>query len=128
MSQKIFPNEFKLLDLDNKFEKIVYIVEKKEERKNRLNLEAQNKIGNSKVENINNINNSGSLFVKDIEIKYLRKEDIIKPHICDFKPLPENINPLLTQQFDLYQKRFIDLKNIINTGENGYNIFSLDFD
>ena len=52
MSQKIFPNEFKLLDLDNKFEKIVYIVEKKEERKNRLNLEAQNKIGNSKVENI----------------------------------------------------------------------------
>ena len=128
MSQKIFPNGFKLLDLDNKFEKIVYIVEKKEERKNRLNLEAQNKIGNSKVENINNINNSGSLFVKDFEIKYLRKEDIIKPHICDFKPLPENINPLLTQQFDLYQKRFIDLKNIINTGENGYNIFSLDFD
>ena len=128
MSQKIFPNEFKLLDLDNKFEKIVYIVEKKEERKNRLNLEAQNKIGNSKVENINNINNSGSLFVKDFEIKYLRKEDIIKPHISDFKPLPENINPLLTQQFDLYQKRFIDLKNIINTGENGYNIFSLDFD
>ena len=128
MSQKIFPNEFKLLDLDNKFEKIVYIVEKKEERKNRLNLEAQNKIGNSKVENINNINNSGSLFVKDFEIKYLRKEDIIKHHICDFKPLPENINPLLTQQFDLYQKRFIDLKNIINTGENGYNIFSLDFD
>ena len=128
MSQKIFPNEFKLLDLDNKFEKIVYIVEKKEERKNRLNLEAQNKIGNSKVENINNINNSGSLFVKDFEIKYLRKEDIIKPHICDFKPLPENINPLLTQQFDLYQKRFIDLKNIINTGENDYNIFSLDFD
>ena len=128
MSQKIFPNGFKLLDLDNKFEKIVYIVEKKEERKNRLNLEAQNKIGNSKVENINNINNNGSLFVKDFEIKYLRKEDIIKPHICDFKPLPENINPLLTQQFDLYQKRFIDLKNIINTGENGYNIFSLDFD
>ena len=128
MSQKIFPNEFKLLDLDNKFEKIVYIVEKKEERKNRLNLEAQNKIGNSKVENINNINNNGSLFVKDFEIKCLRKEDIIKPHICDFKSLPENINPLLTQQFDLYQKRFIDLKNIINTGENGYNIFSLDFD
>ena len=92
MNQNKDLEEIKLLNLDNTLEKVVYIIENNSERKNRLKFEAQNKIQNSKVENINHINNCGSLFIKDFEIRYLKKEDIIKPQICAFKPLPENIS------------------------------------
>ena len=121
-------NEFKLLDIENRFEKFVYMVENTEERKNRLNLEAQNRINNSSIVNINKINNCGSLYIKDFKIRYLRKEDINKPQICNFNPLQENINPFLSLKFDFEQKRFIDLKNIQDTEENIKNIFSLDSD
>ena len=121
-------NEIKLLEIENRFEKFVYMVENKEERKNRLNLEAQNRINNSNIVNINKINNCGSLYIKDFKTRYLRQEDINKPQICNFNPLQENINPFLSQKFDLEQKRFIDLKNIADTEENIKNIFSLDSD
>ena len=121
-------NEFKFIDIENRFEKFVYIVENTGERKNRLNLEAQNRINNSNIVNINKINNCGSLYVKDFRIRYLRKEDINKPQICNFNPLQENINPFLSLKFDFEQKRFIDLKNIQDTEENIKNIFSLDSD
>ncbi len=121
-------NEFKLLDIENRFEKFVYMVENTEERKNRLNLEAQNRINNSSIVNINKINNCGSLYIKDFKIRYLRTEDINKPQICNFNPLQENINPFLSLKFDFEQKRFIDLKNIQDTEENIKNIFSLDSD
>ena len=121
-------NEFKLLDIENRFEKFVYMVENKEERKNRLNLEAQNKINNSNIVNINKIINCGSLYIKDFNTRYLRQEDINKPQICNFNPLQENINPFLSLKFDFEHKRFIDLKNIQNTEENIKNIFSLDSD
>ena len=121
-------NEFKLLDIENRFEKFVYMVENTEERKNRLNLETQNRINNSSIVNINKINNCGSLYIKDFKIRYLRTEDINKPQICNFNPLQENINPFLSLKFDFEHKRFIDLKNIQNTEENIKNIFSLDSD
>ena len=121
-------NEFKLLDIENRFEKFVYMVENTEERKNRLNFEAQNRINNSSIVNINKINNCGSLYIKDFKIRYLRTEDINKPQICNFNPLQENINPFLSLKFDFEQKRFIDLKNIQDTEENIKNIFSLDSD
>ena len=126
MNQNKGSEEIKLLNLDNSSEKVVYIVENNAERKNRLKFEAQNKIQNSKVENINHINNCGSLFIKDFEIRYIKMEDIIKPQICSFKPLQENINPFLAEKFDLNQKRFIDLKSINTGNESIYNIFSLD--
>ena len=126
MNQNKGSEEIKLLNLDNSSEKVVYIVENNAERKNRLKFEAQNKIQNSKVENINHINNCGSLFIKDFEIRYIKMEEIIKPQICSFKPLPENINPFLAEKFDLNQKRFIDLKSINTGNESIYNIFSLD--
>ena len=121
-------NEFKLLDIENRFEKFVYMVENTEERKNRLNFEAQNRINNSSIVNINKINNCGSLYIKDFKIRYLRTEDINKPQICNFNPLQENINPFLSLKFDFEQKRFIDLKNIQDTEENIKNIFSLESD
>ena len=71
MNQNKGSEEIKLLNLDNSSEKVVYIVENNTERKNRLKFEAQNKIQNSKVENINHINNCGSLFIKDFEIRYI---------------------------------------------------------
>ena len=126
MNQNKDLEEIKLLNLDNTLEKVVYIIENNSERKNRLNFEAQKKIQNSKVENINHINNCGSLFIKDFEIRYIKKEEIVKPQICAFKPLPENINPFLAEKFDLNLKRFIDLKTINTRNENIYNIFSLD--
>ena len=128
MSQDICFNGFKLIDLENKFEKIVYIVENKDERKNRLYSEAANKILYSSVENIDKINNCHSLYIKDFEVKYLRKEDINKPKLCSFNTLPENINPFKAEKFDLNQKRFIDLKIMENTEENIRKIFSLDTD
>ena len=128
MSQDLCFNGFKLIDLENKFEKIVYIVENKDERKNRLYSEAANKILYSSVENIDKINNCHSLYIKDFEVKYLRKEDINKPKLCSFNTLPENINPFKAEKFDLNQKRFIDLKIMENTEENIRKIFSLDTD
>ena len=121
-------NEFKLLDIENRFEKFVYMVENTEERKNRLNFESQNRINNSSIVNINKINNCGSLYIKDFKIRYLRTEDIKKSQICNFNPLQENINPFLSLKFDFEHKRFIDLKNIQNTEENIKNIFSLESD
>ena len=121
-------NEFKSLKIENGYKKLVYVVENKEERKYRLNFEAQNKIKNSNIINIDKINNCGSLYIKDLEIKYLRKEAINKPQICTFKPLSENINPFLVGKFDLNVKRFIDIKVIGNTEENFRRIFSLDSD
>ena len=126
MSQNTSSNEIKLVDLENKFEKIVYIVENGEQKKTRIKFEEQNKIRNSKVENINKINNCGSLFIKDFKIRYVNKEEIIKPQICSFKPLQDNLNPFLVEKFDLSERRFIDLKNVNNADENIYNIFSLD--
>ena len=126
MSQKTSSNEIKLVDLENKFEKIVYIVENGEQKKTRIKFEEQNKIRNSKVENINNINNCGSLFIKDFKIRYVKKEEIIRPQVCSFKPLQDNLNPFLVEKFDLSERRFIDLKNVNNADENIYNIFSLD--
>ncbi len=126
MSQNSSSNEIKLLDLGNKFEKIVYIIENREQKKSRIKLEEQNNIRNSKVENINKINNCGSLFIKDFKIRYVKKEEIIKPQICSFKPLQENLNPFLVEKFDLSERRLIDLKNINDAEENIYNIFSLD--
>ena len=128
MSQDLGFNGFKLIDLENKFEKKVYIVENEEERKNRLHSEAANKILYSSVENIDKINNCHSLYIKDFEVKYLRKEDINKPKLCSFNTLPENINPFKAEKFDLNQKRFIDLKIMENTEENIRKIFSLDTD
>ena len=128
MSQDLGFNGFKLIDLENKFEKIVYIVENKDERKNRLYSEAANKILYSSVENIDKINNCHSLYIKDFEVKYLRKEDINKPKLCSFNTLPENINPFKAEKFDLNKKRFIDLKMMENTEENIRKIFSLDTD
>ena len=128
MSQDLGFNGFKLIDLENKFEKKVYIVENKDERKNRLHSEAANKILYSSVENIDKINNCHSLYIKDFEVKYLRKEDINKPKLCSFNTLPENINPFKAEKFDLNQKRFIDLKMMENTEENIRKIFSLDTD
>ena len=128
MSQDLGFNGFKLIDLENKFEKKVYIVENKDERKNRLHSEAANKILYSSVENIDKINNCHSLYIKDFEVKYLRKEDINKPKLCSFNTLPENINPFKAEKFDLNQKRFIDLKIMENTEENIRKIFSLDTD
>ena len=128
MSQDLGFNGFKLIDLENKFEKKVYIVENEEERKNRLHSEAANKILYSSVENIDKIKNCGSLYIKDFEVKYLRKEDINKPKLCSFNALPENINPFKAEKFDLNQKRFIDLKMMENTEENIRKIFSLDTD
>ena len=121
-------NQFKSLKIENKYKKLVYVVENKEERKYRLNFEAQNKIKNSNVINIDKINNCGSLYIKDLEIKYLRKEAINQPQICTFKPLSENLNPFLVEKFDLTLKRFIDLKVLGNTEENFQRIFSLDSD
>ena len=126
MSQKTSSNEIKLVDLENKFEKIVYIVENGEQKKTRIKFEEQNKIRNSKVENINNIYNCGSLFIKDFKIRYVKKEEIIRPQVCSFKPLQDNLNPFLVEKFDLSERRFIDLKNVNNADENIYNIFSLD--
>ena len=103
-------NEFKLLDIENRFEKFVYMVENTEERKNRLNFESQNRINISSIVNINKIKNCGSLYIKDFKIRYLRTEDINKPQICNFNPLQENINPFLSLKFDFEHKRFIDLK------------------
>ena len=128
MSQNCFSNKLKHIDLENGFKKVVYIVENSKERRKRLDLEAKNKIKNSNIANINNINNCGSLFVKDFEIQYLRKENINKPQICFFKPLPENLNPFLAIKFDLSEKRFIDLKSIKDSEENISNIFSLDIE
>ena len=128
MSQDLGFNGFKLIDLENKFEKKVYIVENKDERKNRLHSEAANKILYSSVENIDKINNCHSLYIKDFEVKYLRKEDINKPKLCSFNALPENINPFKAEKFDLNQKRFIDLKMMENTEENIRKILSLDTD
>ena len=128
MSQDLGFNGFKLIDLENKFEKKVYIVENEEEKKNRLHSEAANKILYSSVENIDKINNCHSLYIKDFEVKYLRKEDINKPKLCSFNTLPENINPFKAEKFDLNQKRFIDLKMMENTEENIRKIFSLDTD
>ena len=128
MSQDLGFNGFKLIDLENKFEKKVYIIENEEERKNRLHSEAANKILYSSVENIDKINNCHSLYIKDFEVKYLRKEDINKPKLCSFNTLPENINPFKAEKFDLNQKRFIDLKMMENTEENIRKIFSLDTD
>ena len=128
MSQDLGFNGFKLIDLENKFEKKVYIVENKDERKNRLHSEAANKILYSSVENIDKINNCHSLYIKDFEVKYLRKEDINKPKLCSFNTLPENIKPFKAEKFDLNQKRFIDLKMMENTEENIRKIFSLDTD
>ena len=128
MKQDPLLNEFKLLEIENRYEKLVYIVENKEERKYRLNLEVLNKINNSGVINIDNINNCGSLYIKDFKIRYLRKEDINKPQKCSFIPLSENLNPFLEEKFDLNQKRFIDLKVIGDTEENLRSIFSLDSD
>ena len=126
MSQNLNVNEYKIIDLENKFKKIVYIVENEEERIKRLKSEAENKTLNPGIVNINNIKNSGSLYIKDFEIKYLREGDINKPRLCSFNTLPENINPLLTEKFDLNQKRFIDLKIMQNTEENIRKLFSLD--
>ena len=128
MSQDLGFNGFKLIDLENKFEKKVYIVENKDERKNRLHSEAANKILYSSVENIDKIKNCGSLYIKDFEVKYLRKEGMNKPKLCSFNALPENINPFKAEKFDLNQKRFIDLKMMENTEENIRKIFSLDTD
>ena len=118
--------EIKILNVENTMEKVIYMVESNAERKNRLKFEAQNKIKNSKVENINYINNCGSLFIKDFQIRYLKTEDIMKPQLCTFKPLPENINAFLAEKFDLSQRRFIDLKTINTENDNFYSIFSLD--
>ena len=126
MSKNLDANEYKIIDLDNKFEKIVYIVENEEERIKRLKSQAENKIINSGVVNINNIKNCGSLYIKDFEIKYLREGDINKPRLCSFNTLPENINPLLTEKFEKKKKRFIDLKIMQNTEENIRKLFSLD--
>ena len=126
MNQNLNVNEYKIIDLENKFKKIVYIVENEEERIKRLKSEAGNKILNSGIVNVNNIKNCGSLYIKDFEIKYLIEGDINKPRLCFFNTLPENINPLLTEKFDLNQKRFIDLKIMQNTEENIRKLFSLD--
>ena len=126
MSQNLNVNEYKIIDLENKFKKIVYIVENEEERIKRLKSEAENKTLNPGIVNINNIKNCGSQYIKDFEIKYLREGDINKPRLCSFNTLPENINPLLTEKFDLNQKRFIDLKIMQNTEENIRKLFSLD--
>ena len=121
--------DFRKLDLDDKFNKIVYIIESKEERKERLKYELNKKIKKSEIENINNINNCGSLYIQDFDIKYLNKEENNKKQICNFKPLNENINPFFSEKYDLSVKRFIELKNIQNKEENLNNILiDIDFD
>ena len=108
----ISENDLRILDLQNKFKKIIFIIESKEERNNRLKYEFEKKI-NSKIENIDDINNCGSLYIQDFDIKFLKTEE--NKQKCEFKTIKDKINPFLTEKYDLKVKRFIDLKNIENS-------------
>ena len=120
-------NELKIIHLENEFKKVVFIKENEEERRSRLKVESQNNFQNSNVENINNMKNNGSLFIKDFKIRYLSNENINKPQICSFKTFSGKINPFLSEQFVLSEKPFIDLKNIEDTEENFNNYFHFGY-
>ena len=119
----ISENDLRILDLQNKFKKIIFIIESKEERNNRLKYEFEKKI-NSKIENIDDINNCGSLYIQDFDIKFLKKEE--NKQKCEFKPIKDKINPFLTEKYDLKAKRFIDLKNIENSQKNLNTFLGID--
>ena len=78
-------------------------------------------LNNMKISN--KINNCGSLFVKDFEIREIDKNEIIKPNKCIFNSLSENdLNPFQTyaKLNDIYKKRIIDLRIVKNTEEPDY--------
>ena len=119
----ISENDLRILDLQNKFKKIIFIIESKEERNNRLKYEFEKKI-NSKIENIDDINNCGSLYIQDFDIKFLKTEE--NKQKCEFKTIKDKINPFLTEKYDLKVKRFIDLKNIENSQKNLNTFLGID--
>ena len=103
--------------------KIIFIIESKEERNTRLKYEFEKKI-NSKIENIDDINNCGSLYIQDFDIKFLKTEE--NKQKCEFKTIKDKINPFLTEKYDLKVKRFIDLKNIENSQKNLNTFLGID--
>ena len=77
------------------------------------------------------INNCGSLFVKDFEIQKMDKNVIVKPNECIFNTLSENnLYPFQTyaKLNDVNKKNIIDLRFVNNTEEPDIillnNIFS----
>ena len=79
----------------------------------------------------NKIDNCGTLFVKDFEIRQMDKNEIIKPNECIFNSFSENdLNPFQTyaKLNDIYKNKIIDLRFVKNTEEPDFlflsNIFS----
>ena len=73
-------------------------------------------------ENSDKIDNYGSLYVQDFEIKKI-KDNNIQPKVCIFNNLPENnLNPFLVyaKSNDLHKKKIIDLRNLKNTEEQDF--------
>ena len=76
------------------------------------------------------INNYGSLFVKDFEIREIDKNEIIKPNECIFNSLSENdLNPFQSyaKLNDVYKKKIIDLRIVKNTEEPDFLLLNNDF-
>ena len=117
-------NFTKYINIDSQMEirKIVYLRKFKNDSKDKLNLSSDNSEKNkniSKFLNSDKINNCGSLYIQDFEIKHLNY-NIVKQKKCKFNSLPEHtLNPFLSYSTlnDINENKIIDLRNIKDTEE-----------
>ena len=107
------------INMQMQIKKVVYLSEYDNSSKNELLNSYQKKIKLPGFENSDKIDNYGSLYVQDFEIKKI-KDNNIQPKVCIFNTLPENnLNPFLAyaKLNDLQTKKIIDLRNLKNTEE-----------
>ena len=110
------------INMQMQIKKVVYISEYDNSSKNELLNTYQKKIKLPGFENSDKIDNYGSLYVQDFEIKKI-KDNNIQPKVCIFNNLPENnLNPFLVyaKSNDLHKKKIIDLRNLKNTEEQDF--------
>ena len=91
---------------------------------------SKNNLESKNMEISNKINNCGSLFVKDFEIRQMDKNEIIKPNECIFNSLSENdLNPFQTyaKLNDINKNKIIDIRIVKTTEEPDLLFFNKNF-
>ena len=112
------------INMQMQIQKIVYLSEYKNPSKYEL---LKNNKNIPRFENSEKIDNYGSFYVQDFEIRTIRDNNIIQPKECIFNTLPENnSNPFLVYAKSniLHKKNIIDLRNVKNTEEPDYYLLN----
>ena len=105
------------IDFQMQIKKTVYLHQFNNNDNKKLSFPSQKK---SYFEYADKINNCGSLYVRDFEIRQICEENLIKPKKCKFNILPENnFNPFLSysKSNDSNLKKIIDIRTVQNVEE-----------